>query len=318
MAFKWLARFSSSAGVLVVNVTWRGKTYVGTLLDSTKQDWACPRYGSNLHPRPAASSSLRLTCESPTSDYDPRTSQKASRTKRANASGNSRSSHQHASVSSFQQITSIILASGSDDRKLRHNIKSRQSKRLNHLSSTTTDETTSSPSPLSSPFRTTQTFFPPESSNGDSSLLPCSEANCHKRFTSTIALGYHVSDAHHKSEPSSASTTVSQASTRDEEDVAHILANVAHYARRSSPPSSIRSSPERAQQEMPSPPSTRTSLAPPGNASSLTWPCPQISSKLVQPAALNNDERTPSPNAVRFVQRGRTAQHWSRCFSPSV
>jgi hypothetical protein len=30
-------------GVLVVNVTWRGKTYVGTLLDSTKQDWACPR-----------------------------------------------------------------------------------------------------------------------------------------------------------------------------------------------------------------------------------------------------------------------------------
>ncbi len=31
------------SGVLVVNVTWRGKTYVGTLLDSTKQDWACPR-----------------------------------------------------------------------------------------------------------------------------------------------------------------------------------------------------------------------------------------------------------------------------------
>ena len=34
---------SHSPGVLVVNVTWRGKTYVGTLLDSTKQDWACPR-----------------------------------------------------------------------------------------------------------------------------------------------------------------------------------------------------------------------------------------------------------------------------------
>jgi len=33
----------SFSGVLVVNVTWRGKTYVGTLLDSTKQDWACPR-----------------------------------------------------------------------------------------------------------------------------------------------------------------------------------------------------------------------------------------------------------------------------------
>lgn len=31
-------------GVLVVNVTWRGKTYVGTLLDATKHDWAPPRY----------------------------------------------------------------------------------------------------------------------------------------------------------------------------------------------------------------------------------------------------------------------------------
>ncbi len=31
-------------GVLVVNVTWRNKTYVGTLLDCTKHDWAPPRY----------------------------------------------------------------------------------------------------------------------------------------------------------------------------------------------------------------------------------------------------------------------------------
>ena len=31
------------SGVLVVNVTWRGKTYVGTLLDATRHDWAPPR-----------------------------------------------------------------------------------------------------------------------------------------------------------------------------------------------------------------------------------------------------------------------------------
>ncbi|XP_005996441.1 zinc finger protein 608 [Latimeria chalumnae] len=42
-------------GVLVVNVTWRNKTYVGTLLDCTKHDWAPPRF-----------------CESPTSDLDMR------------------------------------------------------------------------------------------------------------------------------------------------------------------------------------------------------------------------------------------------------
>ncbi|NXL91999.1 ZN608 protein, partial [Alectura lathami] len=40
-------------GVLVVNVTWRNKTYVGTLLDCTKHDWAPPRF-----------------CESPTSDLE--------------------------------------------------------------------------------------------------------------------------------------------------------------------------------------------------------------------------------------------------------
>ena len=33
------------SGVLVINVTWRGKTYVGTLLDSTRHvnQWAPPR-----------------------------------------------------------------------------------------------------------------------------------------------------------------------------------------------------------------------------------------------------------------------------------
>lgn len=35
--------FFQLAGVLVVNVTWRNKTYVGTLLDCTKHDWAPPR-----------------------------------------------------------------------------------------------------------------------------------------------------------------------------------------------------------------------------------------------------------------------------------
>lgn len=34
----------TESGVLVVNVTWRGKTYVGTLLDCTRHDWAPPRY----------------------------------------------------------------------------------------------------------------------------------------------------------------------------------------------------------------------------------------------------------------------------------
>ncbi|XP_050294462.1 zinc finger protein 608 [Anthonomus grandis grandis] len=46
----------TEGGVLVVNVTWRGKTYVGTLLDCTRHDWAPPRF-----------------CDSPISDLDNRT-----------------------------------------------------------------------------------------------------------------------------------------------------------------------------------------------------------------------------------------------------
>ena len=30
------------SGLRVINVTWRGKTYVGTLLDATKHEWAPP------------------------------------------------------------------------------------------------------------------------------------------------------------------------------------------------------------------------------------------------------------------------------------
>ncbi|XP_051876315.1 zinc finger protein 608 isoform X2 [Pristis pectinata] len=56
-------------GVLVVNVTWRNKTYVGTLLDCTKHDWAPPRF-----------------CESPTSDLEMRASR--GRGKRARSVAN--------------------------------------------------------------------------------------------------------------------------------------------------------------------------------------------------------------------------------------
>ncbi|KAL4622737.1 zinc finger protein 609-like [Arapaima gigas] len=56
-------------GMLVVNVTWRNKTYVGTLLDCTRHDWAPPRF-----------------CESPTSDLEMRNGR--GRGKRIRPSGN--------------------------------------------------------------------------------------------------------------------------------------------------------------------------------------------------------------------------------------
>lgn len=49
-----------SAGMLVVNVTWRNKTYVGTLLDCTRHDWAPPRY--TPHPLSDQSVSSSAVC----------------------------------------------------------------------------------------------------------------------------------------------------------------------------------------------------------------------------------------------------------------
>ena len=40
-----LSNIGAVAGVLVVNITWRGKTYVGTLLDCARHtnQWSAPR-----------------------------------------------------------------------------------------------------------------------------------------------------------------------------------------------------------------------------------------------------------------------------------
>uniref|UniRef100_A0A8C8S0P1 Zinc finger protein 609 n=1 Tax=Pelusios castaneus TaxID=367368 RepID=A0A8C8S0P1_9SAUR len=56
-------------GMLVVNVTWRNKTYVGTLLDCTQHDWAPPRF-----------------CDSPTSDLEMRNGRGRGKRVRPNSS----------------------------------------------------------------------------------------------------------------------------------------------------------------------------------------------------------------------------------------
>ena len=162
-------------------------------------------------------------------------------------------------------MTSTLAVSGVDDRKLRHNIKSRQSKRTNP---TVTDETSTIGQSSGNPSHSTISPAEPK-------LILCSEAPCQKQFTSIMALNFHISDAHRKVEETPR-PTAPVPSTRDEEDVAHILVNVAEYVRRSSPPSSKRASPDHQR------PTT------------LSWPCPQISSTQVLSSPLSNNEQTSS------------------------
>jgi hypothetical protein len=152
-----------------------------------------------------------------------------------------------------------------DDRKLRHNIKSRQSKRINPSLSDDQSLQTSSPLPCRNPST---------SNSNESKLIPCSELQCHKQFTSSIALSFHLNDAHRTvndeqtpQTSSSSSSSSTRPNSRDEEDVAHILVNVADYVRRASP----------EHQQRPA---------------TLSWPCPQISSNRVLSSSLNNTEAT--------------------------
>ncbi|XP_071444793.1 zinc finger protein 608-like [Hetaerina americana] len=81
----------TEGGVLVVNVTWRGKTYVGTLLDCTKHDWAPPRF-----------------CDSPTSDLDSRTAKGRGKRGRAAAAAAAAAATPSSDLSNFTETRSSV------------------------------------------------------------------------------------------------------------------------------------------------------------------------------------------------------------------
>ncbi|KAK3606212.1 hypothetical protein CHS0354_037880 [Potamilus streckersoni] len=167
-------------GVLVVNVTWRGKTYVGTLLDATRHDWAPPRFN----------------CESPVSDFDVRTPK--GRGKRGRAVANTpvtdrptseqgrklRKGRRGSSASTFQAppspARSDISTSSGTKRKGRptdidltcEGGRSNKRSKPNSQESTPVGEC---PSPT---------------------LIECPEPNCNKKYKHINGLRYHQSHAH--------------------------------------------------------------------------------------------------------------------------
>ncbi|KAH3841976.1 zinc finger protein 608-like [Dreissena polymorpha] len=167
----------SENGVLVVNVTWRDKTYVGTLLDATRHDWAPPRFN----------------CESPSIELDMRTPKgrgkrraaactpvQDARTLRKGRRGSSVSSTFTAPPSPAKSESSVGIGM---KRKGRHQdgdlplVDYRCSKRSRSGSqvSVANSEVTLSDS---------------------SGRVECPEANCNKKFKNVTALNYHKSHNH--------------------------------------------------------------------------------------------------------------------------
>lgn len=189
----------TEGGVLVVNVTWRGKTYVGTLLDCTKHDWAPPRF-----------------CESPTSDIEAKAN-KSSRAKRGRTSVDLRSVQsklrngkgRRTANSSFTVPASPVKceapASVNGKRKSRPDLElspvpesAKNGKRNRSQSRNTPTPNVYSSEP------TTPTMHAPPSL----ALIECPEPNCSKKYKHINGLKYHQTRAHSGlSEPTSKTET---------------------------------------------------------------------------------------------------------------
>lgn len=189
----------TEGGILVVNVTWRGKTYVGALLDCTKHDWAPPRL-----------------CDSPASDIDLK-SHKGVRAKRIVTRSNGIGVDEKNLLQTTGKLRNgkgrRILASG--DPTTTCNKRQRESEKSTETAAaqaeagpSPTNEASISISESTSVPKTTDTVSTNNESNistmnvsGDKGpnsplLIGCSEPNCSKKYRNLNGLLYHQTHAH--------------------------------------------------------------------------------------------------------------------------
>ncbi|XP_076027885.1 zinc finger protein 609-like [Genypterus blacodes] len=192
-------------GMLVVNVTWRNKTYVGTLLDCTRHDWAPPRF-----------------CDSPTSDVEMRSGRGRGKRMRPNSNtplnDNSNSSDNKGSGSSKTRGAAGnskgrrgSQTASAEDAKASPLCAKRKTKPASDMEPTSSSED----SKASKRMRTNSTGAAPPLPGGMSEPLPppqldrtcpspvlidCPHPNCNKKYKHINGLKYHQARAHNDSD----------------------------------------------------------------------------------------------------------------------
>lgn len=197
-------------GMLVVNVTWRNKTYVGTLLDCTRHDWAPPRF-----------------CDSPTSDLEMRNGR--GRGKRMRPSSNTPVSEAAAASDSKGTSSSSKTRAGANSKGRRG---SQNSSEHRPPASSTSEDVKASPSSAnkrkSKPLSDMELNSSSEDSKGSKRvrtnsmgsatgplpgtkvveptlvdrncpspvLIDCPHPNCNKKYKHINGLKYHQAHAH--------------------------------------------------------------------------------------------------------------------------
>ncbi|XP_077451791.1 zinc finger protein 609-like [Stigmatopora argus] len=179
-------------GMLVVNVTWRNKTYVGTLLDCTRHDWAPPRF-----------------CDSPTSDVEMRGGR--GRGKRVRPGGGAGVPAADNGASSDgrgggktrgggangkgRRGSQTGGGGGGEDAKASPSSAKRKSKPASDMEPTSSSED----SKASKRMRSNSTgagHTPPERSCPSPVLIDCPHPNCNKKYKHVNGLKYHQARAH--------------------------------------------------------------------------------------------------------------------------
>ncbi|KAG8440324.1 hypothetical protein GDO86_006180 [Hymenochirus boettgeri] len=210
-------------GMLVVNVTWRNKTYVGTLLDCTRHDWAPPRFcdsptsdlemrngrGRGKRMRPSSNAPITETAPAPDNKGASSSSSSSSKTRAGtNSKGRrgSQNSGEHrpppcgatddikASPSSAGKRKSkppsdLELTSSSEDSK------GSKRARTNSLGSSSAPMSVSLP--LTVPLSTIKAEPTAHDRNCSSPILiDCPHPNCNKKYKHINGLKYHQAHAH--------------------------------------------------------------------------------------------------------------------------
>ncbi|XP_072516692.1 zinc finger protein 609b isoform X1 [Salminus brasiliensis] len=200
-------------GMLVVNVTWRNKTYVGTLLDCTRHDWAPPRFcespTSDLEMRNGRGRGKRMRPNSntPVNENSNSSDNKASNNSKTRAGSNSKGRRGSQNSSERRtppnSTTEDVKASPSSTGKRKNkpasdmepNSSSEDTKGNKRMRTNSNSAVT--PSGLPIPTIKTECLPPPLDRNCPSPvLIDCPYPNCNKKYKHINGLKYHQARAH--------------------------------------------------------------------------------------------------------------------------
>jgi hypothetical protein len=188
-------------GVLVVNITWRGKTYVGTLLDCTRHDWAPPRF-----------------CDSPTSDLDTRSTK--GRAKRGRTAPNTIQTND---LSNFTETRSSVHSklrnNGNKGRRGGHGIPSVNPSSAAFISPRADIIAKRRTRCLEEDDKSKQKIPPNTSPPTSPILLECPETNCCKKYKHIDGLKYHQSHAHGSIDDDDIKEVITSMSENDESNI---------------------------------------------------------------------------------------------------